>query len=80
MMPNNLETLLATTVEGLAADSGRRVYEQIAAHGMHSHGEAWLSEGLRYIRDEKCPFCSQALDRSLLSGRIALISVQPTMS
>lgn len=72
MMPNNLETLLATTVEGLAADSGRRVYEQIAAHGMHSHGEAWLSEGLRYIRDEKCPFCSQALDRSLLSGRIAL--------
>src|SRR5437867_2722081 len=32
-----------------------------ACHSMQGKGEAWLSEGLRYIAEEECPFCGQDL-------------------
>ena len=60
--------LLGKTIQGIAADAEGRVAEQIKAHAMHDHGEAWLSDGLGYIRDNACPFCGQALD-----GAAALI-------
>lgn len=75
VMSRNLEALLATTVEGFAADAERRVSEQIAAHGMHARGETWLSEGLKYVRDDKCPFCDQPLiDSALLEAYSAYFS------
>jgi wobble nucleotide-excising tRNase len=60
-IPSDLETLLAKAVEAVAEDAGRRVAEQIQAHAMHARGEPWLSEGLGYIREDKCPFCNQSL-------------------
>jgi wobble nucleotide-excising tRNase len=60
-VPANLETLLAKAVEGIAEDAGRRVVQQTQAHAMHTRGEPWLSEGLGYISEDKCPFCSQPL-------------------
>ena len=60
--PTGFETLLGKTIEGIAADAERRVAGQIEAHAMHDRGEAWLSEGLGYIRDNACPFCGKALD------------------
>jgi wobble nucleotide-excising tRNase len=65
-LPDDFEVLLATTVEGLAADAEQQVSAQIAAHEMHARGETWLSEGLRYVRDETCPFCNQPLHDSPL--------------
>jgi len=61
-MPAGLEALLATTLEGLAADAARRVTAQITAHDMHERGEPWLAEGRAYIRNDRCPFCGQSLD------------------
>ena len=29
---------------------------------MQARGETWISEGLQYIADDACPFCSQRLD------------------
>jgi wobble nucleotide-excising tRNase len=59
LTPDNLPLLLAKTVQGLAADASRRLAAQIVKHAMQARGENWLSEGLAYVRDEKCPFCSQ---------------------
>ena len=64
--PSDFEVLLASTLEGLASDAGGRVAEQIRSHGMHTRGEAWLSEGVAYVRDEKCPFCEQSVAGSVL--------------
>jgi wobble nucleotide-excising tRNase len=60
-MPEGLDILLATTIEGLAVDAERRVSAHIEAHAMHERGETWLSEGRDYVRDEACPFCGQSL-------------------
>lgn len=57
-----LEELLGKTIEGIAADAERRVRDQIREHAMHGRGQAWLSEGLRYVQGESCPFCNQPLD------------------
>ena len=39
-----------------------QVAAHLAAHQMTDHGgEAWLSEGMPFIADEKCPFCGQGL-------------------
>ncbi|MEX2375276.1 MAG: AAA family ATPase, partial [Dehalococcoidia bacterium] len=61
-LPHELGALLGKTLEGVAEDAERRVTEQVAAHGMHARGEAWLSEGLRYSAQSSCPFCDQSLD------------------
>jgi wobble nucleotide-excising tRNase len=66
ILPENLESLLGTTLEGLTAATTQRVNVQIAAHGMHTRGEAWLAEGLVYVRDQLCPFCEQAIAGSEL--------------
>lgn len=60
-LPAGFSELLAKTVDGIAEDAEQRVAAQIAAHGMNARGQTWLSEGLGYVRDEKCPFCAQDL-------------------
>ncbi|MBM4285781.1 MAG: hypothetical protein FJ128_11120 [Deltaproteobacteria bacterium] len=55
------EVLLGKTIEGIAEDAERRVSLHIEAHAIHDHGEPWLSEGLGYILNDKCPFCGQAI-------------------
>lgn len=60
-LPNGFEALLSKTIEGIAADAGQRVADQIATHGMHARGEAWISEGVGFIREDRCPFCSQGV-------------------
>lgn len=61
-IPARFNAVLGTTVESIAADAERRVAEQIEVHLMGDSGEGWLSEGLGYVIDNKCPFCGQNLD------------------
>jgi wobble nucleotide-excising tRNase len=58
----DLEELLRKSVEGIASNAERQVRDQINQHAMHIRGQAWLSEGLRYVQGESCPFCNQSLD------------------
>lgn len=58
-LPANLFPTLAKNLADISADADTRLREQIGRHGMYEHGEAWLSEGLGYVRDGKCPFCGQ---------------------
>ena len=60
-LPEGFAGLLASTVEGVAEDAEKRLNVQIQAHAMHVRGQAWLSEGLSYVRQDKCPFCAQDL-------------------
>ena len=60
-LPANCVELLARAVDGIAEDAEAQVTAQIEAHAMHDRGQAWLSEGVRYVRDERCPFCDQVL-------------------
>ena len=61
VFPAAFAQLLAKTFANVSADAERRVAEHIARHRMQARGEAWLTEGLRYVVDDKCPFCSQGL-------------------
>lgn len=63
-----VETTLAKTIEGVAADAERLVGEQVRSHSMHERGQAWVSEGLGYIQGNTCPFCNQSLE-----GAVSLI-------
>ncbi|MEX2376331.1 MAG: AAA family ATPase [Dehalococcoidia bacterium] len=60
-LPDGVETLLASSLDGVADDAERRVKEQISVHEMQARGESWLSEGMGYVRHDKCPFCNQTL-------------------
>ena len=60
-LPANFVELLARAVDGIAEDAEAQVTVQIEAHAMHDRGQAWLSEGVGYVRDERCPFCRQVL-------------------
>ena len=59
--PSELSDILARTLAGIASDVERQITDHIAAHSMAERGEAWLSEGLQFVRDDDCPFCNQKL-------------------
>jgi wobble nucleotide-excising tRNase len=59
--PPAFAQLLGKTFANVAEDAERLVGEHIARHEMQARGEQWLTEGLRYIRNDNCPFCAQGL-------------------
>lgn len=61
VFPASFAQLLAKTVETVAAEAELRVREHLTRHGMQARGEIWLTEGLQYVREDSCPFCSQDL-------------------
>ena len=51
--------MLSKTLANVSAAAETRLKEQIDRHEMHDRGQAWISEGLGYVRDDACPFCGQ---------------------
>lgn len=74
-LPDSLTGTLARTVDDIAADAELQVAAHVAAHRMTDQGEAWLSEGMPFIADDKCPFCGQGLEGlSLIAAYRSLFS------
>lgn len=59
MLPVNFSELLSKTIPGIIVGVEQRIADHIHAHYMEENGEPWLSKGLAYIADDKCPFCDQ---------------------
>ncbi len=59
--PSDFSATLAKHLEDIAADAEARVRQQVLNHQMGGQGEAWLSQGLSHIVDDKCPFCGQGI-------------------
>lgn len=64
--PSDFLTILAKQLADITADAEARVRKQIAAHNMGTQGETWLSQGLGFVANEKCPFCGQGLNANEL--------------
>lgn len=60
-LPTSFATILAKTLANVSANAERQVTDHIARHQMQERGEQWLTEGLRYVVDESCPFCGKTL-------------------
>lgn len=58
-LPTDFITILEKKLEGIVVDAEVKVREQIAKHQMGRQGEAWLYQGLTYVKDDHCPFCQQ---------------------
>jgi wobble nucleotide-excising tRNase len=58
-LPENILPTLKKTLDDVSSDAEKRLKEQIARHEMHDKGEAWLSQGVDYVKDDVCPFCGQ---------------------
>jgi wobble nucleotide-excising tRNase len=57
--PPSFAELLAKTFANVSQDAARRVAEHVAQHRMEGRGEVWLTQGLSFITDDTCPFCTQ---------------------
>lgn len=57
--PPDFNATLAKHLEDIAADAEARIRQQVLSHQMGGQGETWLSQGLGFIVDDKCPFCGQ---------------------
>ena len=60
VLPDQLEALLASTIETIAEDATKRVAEHLAQHQMAD--ETWVATGVEHIADSRCPFCGQTVD------------------
>lgn len=60
-LPSDFPAVLAKQMADIAADAESKVRQQIAQHQMGRQGESWLSQGLAYLKDNRCPFCGQGV-------------------
>ncbi len=65
-MPSDFATVLAKQLTDIVADAEAKVRQQIAQHQMGPEGEPWLSQGLGYVKDDRCPFCGQGMQANEL--------------
>ncbi len=63
-LPADFAAVLAKQLTDIVADAEAKVRQQIARHQMGHQGESWLSQGLGYVKDDRCPFCGQAVPAS----------------
>ncbi|MFA5942594.1 MAG: AAA family ATPase [Candidatus Paceibacterota bacterium] len=62
-LPEKFDELLDRGLKQVSTDAEKKVREQIEHHHMGEDGEEWLSQGLAYVVDDKCPFCGSAIAR-----------------
>lgn len=65
-LPSDFAPVLAKQLTDIVADAEARVRRQVAQHQMGQQGEPWLSQGLGYVRDDRCPFCGQEVQANEL--------------
>lgn len=65
-LPSDFTTVIAKQLTDIAADAEAKVRQQIAQHQMGHQGETWLSQGLEYISNDRCPFCGQEVRSNAL--------------
>ena len=58
-LPVDFLDILSKQLTDVIADAEARVRRQIEDHSMGNQGETWLSKGLGFVADDKCPFCGQ---------------------
>lgn len=63
---SNFLTILSKQLADVIADAEARVSQQIDAHSMGNQGETWLSQGLGFVVNDKCPFCGQGISANEL--------------
>ena len=68
VFPSDFLTVLAKNLVDISIDAEARVRQQIAAHKMGNQGEMWLSQGLGFVADDRCPFCGQGINGIELIG------------
>jgi wobble nucleotide-excising tRNase len=67
-LPPEFDAVLAKQLTDIVADAETKVRQQIAQHQMGHQGEPWLSQGLGYVKNDRCPFCGQGMRASDLIG------------
>lgn len=65
-LPANFASTLAKSLPELAAEAAALVAAQMAKHGFHGDGDAWLSKGLERVVDDDCPFCGASVTGNAL--------------
>ncbi len=60
-LPSDFSTVLTKQLTDIVADAEAKVRRQIDQHQMGPQGEQWLSQGLGYVKDDRCPFCGQGV-------------------
>ena len=59
MTTDELEPLLAKSLDGVGADAQTRLVTHLERHHMREGGEQWIARGVNFIVEDECPFCGR---------------------
>lgn len=66
LLPSEFLAVLAKQLTDIVIDAETKVRQQVTQHQMEHQGESWLSQGLGYVKDDRCPFCGQGVETNYL--------------
>ena len=58
-----IEGMLYKQLEDISSEADVKVKQHISQF-MDNKGEIWISQGMPYIKDERCPFCGQDISKA----------------
>lgn len=58
-IPAVTNAVLAKSLDGVAADAEATITAHIQRHQMQREGERWISEGMRFVLQDSCPYCGR---------------------
>lgn len=56
---DDIQKLLAETIESLSERAESALGDHIKAHAMEPHGTRWIKFGVEHMQGNRCPFCTQ---------------------
>lgn len=62
-LPADFQRIIAKSIEKISKDAEKIVKEHIEQHTNNAPKE-WITSGLRYSKDNTCPFCAQSVEKS----------------
>lgn len=64
--PSGFSTILSKQLMDLSTNAEALVRQQIDSFSRKDQGEEWISQGLDFIEEDKCPFCGQIINENTL--------------
>lgn len=62
-LPADFQRIIAKSIEEVSKDAEKIVKEHIEQHTNNAPKE-WITSGLRYSKDNTCPFCAQTVEKA----------------
>jgi len=63
-LPADIVDILKSSIDNIVADAEKKLKNHIDSLNMPSSAQHWISQGVNFVKNDKCPFCGQSINQN----------------